>query len=173
MSLDVLTEGGYKISNLEMSSLLGGIVWGIQTLGNLALGVLSISYRCGSLIVSSGQAVYQTAAAIISTLAGVVSILYKDFCVFSYDLLSKVVDVVSFCTYLVTGLLSGVKSTFLMAKDAVLFVVHSLTDGLGFGFNTVSQVITIVKVEKSSVSYLKISYSNLRVGRKCWILPSC
>jgi hypothetical protein len=127
-----------------MSALIGGIVWSIQALGNLALGVLSISYRCGSVIVSSGQAVFSTAISIISTIAEVVSILYKDFCVFSYDLLSKVIDAASFCTYLVSGLFSGAKSTFLMARDAILFVVHSFTEGLSFGFNNASQVITII-----------------------------
>jgi hypothetical protein len=126
-----------------MSALLGGVVWSIQALGNLALGVLSISYRCGSLIVSSGQAIFQTAFSIISTLAEVVSILYKDFCVFSCDLFSKVIDVASLCANLVTELFTGAKSTLLMARDAILFVVHSLTDGLDCGVNTVSQVIVI------------------------------
>jgi phage-related protein len=139
-----------------MSALLGGIVWSIQALGNLALGVLSISYRCGSVIVSGGQAVFSTAVSIISTLAEVVSILYKDFCIFSYDVLSKAIDAASFCTYLVSGLFSVVKSTFLTARDCILFVVQSFTDGLSFGFNNMSQVnfLQVKKITNKSFKYL-------------------
>lgn len=121
--------------------MLGSIVGCVNALGNFFLGALRISYQCGALIVSSGLAVFRTIASIVSTLAEVASILYQDFCVFSYDLLSKLVDLVSICIYLVSGLFSGVKNTFLITRDAILYVVYSFTDVLNLGFNTVSQVI--------------------------------
>jgi hypothetical protein len=48
------------------------------------------------------------------------------------------------------------KSTFLMARDGILFVVQSFTDGLSFGFNNMSQVnfLQVKKITNKSFKYL-------------------
>ncbi|XP_059481696.1 E3 ubiquitin-protein ligase RNF26-like [Neocloeon triangulifer] len=155
-----------------MIAILEGLVKGIGAAANLTVEVLSLSYKCGALIVAAVAAVGRFALTCLSSLASLVSILYQDFCFFSCDLLSKVVDAVSLTASFFDGLFSVLRNAFLGVRNGFAAVFGSCADGL---FSVLDLLVQAWEVVLQSVELLK--WALVVVGQGFWfavqLVPLC